>query len=51
MMQDFPKLLSGATGKVGFTTYETWYCFSPAKNNINDALASYKKGLPSYGAA
>ena len=38
MMQDYPKLLTAATGKVGFTTYETWFCFSPAKNNINDAL-------------
>ncbi len=31
--------------------YETWYCFSPAKNNINDALACYNRGLPSFGAA
>jgi hypothetical protein len=31
--------------------YETWYCFSPAKNNINDAAACVLKGIPSYGAA
>jgi len=31
--------------------YETWFCFSPAKNNVNDALACHNKGLPSFGAA
>lgn len=36
MMQDYPKLLE-AQGEVGFTMYETWYCFSPAKNNVTDA--------------
>ena len=38
MMQDYPKLLS-STGEVGFTMYEAWFCFSPAKNNIKDAAA------------
>lgn len=51
MMQDYPKLLQGASGKVGFTMYETWFCFSPAKNNVNDALVCHNKGLPSFGAA
>ena len=51
MMQDYPKLLSSDKSLVGFTTYDTWYCFSPAKNNINDALNCYNKGLPSFGAA
>lgn len=50
MMQDYPKLLS-STGEVGFTMYEPWYCFSPAKNNIKDAAACVEKGIPSYGAA
>lgn len=50
MMQDYPKLLS-STGEVGFTMYETWYCFSPAKNNIDDAAKCIAKGIPSYGAA
>lgn len=50
MMQDYPKLLS-STGEVGFTMYETWYCFSPVKNNIHDAAACVAKGIPSYGAA
>jgi len=31
--------------------YDTWFCFSPAKNNVNDALACFNKGLPSFGAA
>lgn len=31
--------------------YETWFCFSPAKNNINDAAGLITKGVPSYGAA
>jgi UDP-sugar pyrophosphorylase len=50
MMQDYPKLLSSA-GLVGFTTYEPWYCFSPAKNNVTDAANCVAKGMPSYGAA
>lgn len=50
MMQDYPKLLK-STGEVGFTMYETWFCFSPAKNNIKDAAALIAKGVPSYGAA
>ena len=31
--------------------FETWYCFSPAKNNIGDAAKCVAKGIPSYGAA
>lgn len=50
MMQDYPKLLK-STGEVGFTMYEPWYCFSPAKNNINDAIKCIEKGIPSYGPA
>ena len=50
MMQDYPKLLQ-STGEVGFTMYETWFVFSPAKNNIKDAAGCISKGIPSYGAA
>lgn len=50
MMQDYPKLLSD-TSKVGFTSYPTWYCFSPAKNNMKDSITCQSKGLPSFGAA
>lgn len=49
MMQDYPKLLS-STGEVGFTMYETWFCFSPAKNNIADAIKEMAAKKPSYGA-
>ena len=51
MMQDYPKLLNQAPNKVGFTMYDPWFCFSPAKNNVNDALACHGRGLPSFGAA
>ena len=50
MMQDYPKLLQSA-GEVGFTMYETWYCYSPAKSNTVDAAALFNKGVPSNGAA
>lgn len=50
MMQDYPKLLS-SKGAVGFTTYDTWYSFSPVKNNIKDAAVLSGKGMPSFGAA
>ena len=49
MMQDYPKLLS-SQGEVGFTMYETWFCFSPAKNNIADAIKEMAAKKPSYGA-
>jgi len=51
MMQDYPKLLQSVGNSVGFTMYDTWFCFSPAKNNVNDALACFNRGLPSFGAA
>ena len=50
MMQDYPKLLSGKN-EIGFTMYDTWYCFSPAKNNIKDAKLCIDKGIPSFCAA
>jgi len=50
MMQDYPKLLS-STGEVGFTMYEAWYCFAPAKNSIKAANDLAAKGVPTYGAA
>lgn len=46
-MQDYPKLLDAPSG-VGFTNYPTWYCFSPAKNNLKDAAACVAKGIPPY---
>lgn len=50
MMQDYPKLLTSA-GQVGFTMYETWYCFSPAKSSIEASAALYAKGMPTFGCA
>jgi hypothetical protein len=38
-------------GAVGFTTYDTWFSFSPVKNNIKDAAVLGAKGMPSFGAA
>ena len=42
LMQDLPKLLNNGE-KVGFTSYERWFCFSACKNNLNDACAKLKK--------
>lgn len=50
MMQDYPKLLSNK-GSVGFTTYETWFCFSPVKNNVKDGAVLFGKKMPSFTAA
>ena len=50
MMQDYPKLLSSA-GEVGYTMYEAWYCFSPAKANLSASATNFAKGMPTYGAA
>ena len=44
LMQDLPKLLTGGE-KVGFTSYERWFCFSTCKNNLKDACAKLLKNL------
>lgn len=48
MMQDYPKLLrrevSGAS--VGFTTFERFVAFSPAKNDLEAARGASKSGEP-----
>jgi len=44
MMQDFPKLL-GPEHKVGFTSFERWFAFSPVKNSIPEALKAAEKGV------
>lgn len=51
MMQDYPKLLKGGKDRVGFTTYDPWFCFSPAKNNTEEAKKCFDKGLPCFSAA
>jgi len=50
MMQDYPKLVSGAN-QVGFTMYDTWFCNNPAKTNIKEAREKITQGISSFGAA
>ena len=49
MMQDYPKLL-GQESKVGFTLAPSWICYSPCKNNPEDAAASAAAGVPAGSA-
>lgn len=44
MMQDFPKLLT-ADVKIGFTSFDRWFSFSPVKNSIPEAIAAHGKGI------
>jgi len=50
MMQDFPKLLAkeiGGKARVGFTSFEKWLSFSPAKNSLEaGAKAFAATGVP-----
>lgn len=50
MMQDFPKLLAkemGGTARVGFTSFEKWLSFSPAKNSLDAGAKAYAAtGVP-----
>mmetsp|Transcript_43328 Transcript_43328/g.67885 ORF Transcript_43328/g.67885 Transcript_43328/m.67885 type:complete len:244 (+) Transcript_43328:806-1537(+) len=50
MMQDYPLLLP-SDAKVGFSQLDRWICFSPVKNNINDAKGKAEKGLPAESAS
>lgn len=45
MMQDYPKVLS-SEAKVGFTLAPAWLCYSPCKNNGQDAMQSARMGIP-----
>jgi UDP-sugar pyrophosphorylase len=49
MMQDYPKLL-GPEIKVGFTLAPAWACYSPCKNNPQDAAISAAAGVPAGSA-
>ena len=44
LMQDFPKLLIN-NEKVGFSSYEKWFCFTTCKNNLKDGCDKLKKGI------
>jgi len=52
MMQDYPKLLSRAVpeAKVGFTAFDRWLAFSPAKNNLQAARDLAAAGEPAGSA-
>ena len=41
----------GDKDKVGFTMMPTWFCFSPAKNDRDAALALYKRNMPPFSMA
>jgi len=45
MMQDYPKILA-SEAKVGFTLAPAWLCYSPCKNNGQDAMVSARAGIP-----
>lgn len=44
LMQDYPQLIPGA--KIGFVMYDRLMSFSPCKNNLQEAVAKFKNGLP-----
>ena len=53
MMQDYPKALESnpaLAAQVGFTMFPAWACFSPCKNNTEDAAMGARKGLPAGSA-
>lgn len=52
MMQDFPKLLQkemGSEANVGFTMFERWFTFSPAKNSLESGVEAVEKGSKAPG--
>jgi UDP-sugar pyrophosphorylase len=47
MMQDIPKLYQkelGASVNIGFTTFDRWFTFSPAKNSLESGQESVANG-------
>ena len=49
MMQDYPKVLPQGA-KVGFSSAPAFLCYSPCKNNSNDAAVSIANGIPAGSA-
>ena len=48
-MQDFPKLFAkemGSETRIGFTSFEKWLSFSPAKNNLEAGAKGISSGVP-----
>lgn len=47
MMQDIPKLFQkemGSDANIGFTTFDRWFTFSPAKNSLESGIEAVEKG-------
>jgi UDP-sugar pyrophosphorylase len=47
MMQDIPKLFQKEMGKeanIGFTMFDRWFTFSPAKNSLESGIEAVSKG-------
>lgn len=52
MMQDIPKLFQKEMGpecNIGFTTFDRWFCFSPAKNALAAGQAAVRSGSNAPG--
>eukprot|EP00543_Licmophora_paradoxa_P005492 CAMPEP_0202442046 /NCGR_PEP_ID=MMETSP1360-20130828/1534_1 /ASSEMBLY_ACC=CAM_ASM_000848 /TAXON_ID=515479 /ORGANISM="Licmophora paradoxa, Strain CCMP2313" /LENGTH=658 /DNA_ID=CAMNT_0049057289 /DNA_START=100 /DNA_END=2076 /DNA_ORIENTATION=+ len=52
MMQDIPKLFQkemGADANIGFTTFDRWFTFSPAKNALEAGVAAVAQGSTAPG--
>ncbi len=52
MMQDIPKLFQkemGNEANVGFTTFDRWFTFSPAKNSLEAGVDAVQKGSNAPG--
>lgn len=47
MMQDIPKLFQkelGSEANIGFTTFDRWFTFSPAKNSLESGIEAVEGG-------
>mmetsp|Transcript_17097 Transcript_17097/g.39069 ORF Transcript_17097/g.39069 Transcript_17097/m.39069 type:complete len:705 (-) Transcript_17097:118-2232(-) len=52
MMQDLPKLFQkelGSDVNIGFTMFDRWFTFSPAKNSLESGIEAVEKGSAAPG--
>lgn len=52
MMQDIPKLFQkemGSDANIGFTMFDRWFTFSPAKNSLESGIEAVSKGSTAPG--
>jgi UDP-sugar pyrophosphorylase len=52
MMQDIPKLFQkemGTDANIGFTMFDRWFTFSPAKNSLESGVEAVEKGSTAPG--